>query len=100
MAERIIYNKGGIEYLVSDLTDRLENVTDLAGMNTRYDIRAEGAGSWIVQAQPASVNLLEVSCLVDTTDVAYVSGVYELFIQFDNPPESPRIGPIRFEVNE
>lgn len=99
MAERILLPKGSVEHLIVDISDRLENLTSLAGTNARYDIRARAASTWIVQSLPATTIGMSAYCLVDTSDSQYTYGRYELYVQFDNLPESPRLGPFEFEVN-
>jgi len=100
MAERIVLPRGTVEHIPVDIADRLQNLTSLDGTAARYDIRAHGSTSWVVQSQSATTIGMTVYCLVDTTTPAYAtSGRYELFVQFDNLPEHPRLGPFDFEVN-
>lgn len=100
MPERVVMNKGAKEHLIVDVVDRLKNLASLDGAGSKYDIRKRRASNWIVQNQPANSIGLTAYCLVDTSLAGYdESGTYELFLSFDNFPESPRLGPFDFEVN-
>lgn len=100
MPERMILPRGTVEHIIVDVADRLANLTDLTGTNVRYDIRSLGGSTWIAQGLSATTIGMSAYCLVDTTLTAYdESGRFELFLQFDNLPESPRLGPFDFEVN-
>lgn len=91
--------KGTIENVVVDVTDRLQGITDLAGKNGRFDVRKRSGITWLIQNQSvSSVDGMQAFCLIDTTGADWTPDVYELFLTIDNPPESPRIGPMEFEV--
>jgi|SRR5215472_1678406 len=100
MPEAISIPRGTIENIIVDVKDSLGVLTDLAPTGVKYDIRKEDTTTWIVQNQTATVSGMRVYCLVDTTLTAYgTSGTYELFIDFNNLPEKPRLGPFDFDVN-
>jgi hypothetical protein len=91
-------NKGTKEHIPVDIADRLEGLTTLNGTNPRFTTRLRYAGTDIQTDQPATNIGLTAFCLIDTTLVAYVVGIYELFIRFDNLPEVPKLGPFEFEI--
>lgn len=100
MAERILLPKGTKEHIPVDVTDRLANLTTLTGTAARFDIRRRGETTYIVTAAVATTIGLTAYCLVDTSTSDFTNpGRYELYLQFDNLPESPRLGPFEFEVN-
>lgn len=90
--------KGSKEFLIVDVEDRLEQITDLTGTNPTYDVKLRDATSNLLTAQSANIGpgLMQLECLVDTS--SWALGTYYLFISFNNSPEIPRIGPFEFEV--
>lgn len=89
MAETL--RKGTKEWLIYDLTDRLKNLTSLAGANARYDVY-DPFGSKIVSQTALSVNVMQAYALMDTTGVNFVPNAtqpYHVYLQFDTGPESP-----------
>lgn len=87
---------GTKEYLVVRVRDRLNRIIDLASSNPTYDIREKGSASWVAQNSPADTEGLNALCLVDTD--TWDVGTYELFLDFTNSPELPRLGPFSFDV--
>ena len=90
--------KGTKENLAIDVTDKLGNLTTLAGANTVFDVRLRDSPSWVHQNVGATFDLMRAFCMIDTTGSEYVEGTYELFLKFNNLPEVPRLGPHVFEV--
>lgn len=90
--------QGTIENLLVDVEDRDSNLTSLDGTGTKFSVRPRNSTDedWVVEDASASNDGLRAFCLVDTTD--WETGEYELYIKFDNLPESPRLGPMHFEV--
>ncbi len=90
-------NKGSIENVLVSLDDVLDNVTDVMPFNPvyvfdlEYNMLTGISGNCTSGPTPMSV-----FCLVDTT--AMDAGRYVLFVTLENPPEYPRIGPVRFKV--
>jgi hypothetical protein len=93
---------GSKEDLVVDITDVLENVTDLTATNPRYDVK-DKASSFKMNNQVAVVdpiNKMRLICLIDTTlGGNWVADHYFLYVRFTNAPEAPQIGPLEFKVN-
>jgi hypothetical protein len=97
--EGIELNKGSIEIIAVDVTDRGGNLLTLVGANPRYHFRKLGATSYIVTDGVPNIDLdrpMVAECLVDTTNL---DGEYELFLSFTVVPQIPRLGPFRFFVN-
>jgi len=100
---------GSVEYLACKLTDVLpdpDNVSTLIGRNPRYEVFADDeAETPIIPVSAASVSSgdpLIALCLIDA-DIPGIfpsEGDYELFFIFDNTPETPRLGPFRFRVDD
>lgn len=90
--------KGSKEFLVVDVEDKLNQLTDLTGTNPTYDVKLRDATSNILTAQTAAIGpgVMQLECLIDTG--TWVVGTYDLFVTFNNAPEVPRIGPFEFEV--
>jgi hypothetical protein len=91
--------KGSKEHIIVDISDRLNNLSDLTGAGVQFDTRVKDAASYIQQNIVATVIGMRAYCLVDTTLAGYVAGRFEMFVHFTNSPESPRLGPIEFLVN-
>lgn len=87
---------GSKEYVIIDVTDRLSNLTSLTGAT--YDWREKNASTWLAQGLTVTAIGMRAFCLIDTA-VAGVSGEYEVFLQFVNAPENPRLGPVRFKID-
>lgn len=91
--------KGTKENLAIEVVDRLGNLTDLTGTNATFDVRKRDAGNtWLIQGQAATVDVMTAFCFIDTTPGGFVEDVYELYLNFTNLPEMPRLGPHLFEV--
>jgi hypothetical protein len=100
MPELVQLNKGSKEHLIVDVADRLGALTSLEPTNPIFDIRKRNESEWVSQGTQATPLGMTAYCLIDTTLSGFdVPDVYELFLQFDNVPETPRLGPMRFEVN-
>lgn len=87
---------GSKEYVIIDVTDRLANLTSLTGAT--YDWRVKNSVSWVAQGLTVTAIGMRAFCLIDTT-TANESGEYEIFLQFANAPETPRLGPVRFKID-
>lgn len=91
---------GTKEFLVVDVEDKLNQITDLTGTNPTFDVKLRDAdpGDYVVEGQAASIGPapMQLECLIDTA--TWVVSTYDLFVTFTNAPEAPRIGPFEFEV--
>lgn len=94
--EKIEIVKGSVEHIPVDIADRLGGLTDLAGTAPSYSIRKESDQGAALQTGSPTVVGMRVYCLIDSTTLP--KDRYELLVSFNNPPETPVVGPIDFEV--
>lgn len=85
-----------IEYIPVDIRDLLKGITTLEGTNPHFDWRAENSDVWIAQNQSCIVDGMRLLCLVNTTGVD--PSTYELFVIWTLAPETPRLGPVKFNI--
>lgn len=100
---------GSVEFLACRVTDILpspDQITTLAGKNPRFEVYAtDEAETLIVPPTNASVatgDPMVGLCLIDA-DIPGVfpeEGDYNLFFIFDSTPETPRLGPFRFRIDD
>lgn len=90
--------KGTIEHLVIPVTDTLGNLTVIP--SATYDILTDDDDETeiLMGASAIVFDSMTLLTLVDTTDLD--EGVYKLFVQFPAIPETPRLGPHRFRVDD
>jgi hypothetical protein len=86
---------GTKEYLIVDVSDRLNNLTTLDGTVITFDVNHEN-GTEKYDDEPASNDGMKVRCLIDTT--GWEPDEYGLFITIFAAPEQPRLGPYAFKV--
>lgn len=90
--------KGTIEYLPIDVVDTLGTVTTLNGTGLKYDLYKDDPEETVVLIDVATNNNgLRALPLVDTSVLD--EGEYCMWIHFDNVPEHPRLGPMKFRVD-
>jgi hypothetical protein len=92
--------KGTIEYIPVDVVDRSGQLTDLTPTQPRYSVRlrTDDDGTYQITDFQADVDGMTALCLIDTTEAGFDVGIYQLFLVFDNDPETPRIGPLVFKI--
>jgi len=86
-----VLQKGTKEWLIYDLSDRLGNLSDLAGTNARFDVY-DTTNTKIVTQQSLTVDGMQAYALIDTTGGSFTPNAsipYEVYLQFDTGPESP-----------
>ena len=89
--------KGTIEYLIIKVTDTLNNLTVIP--SATYDIyTGDDAATEVIVGQDAIIEGMLVMPMVDTTNMD--EGPYDLYITFPATPETPRLGPFRFRVDD
>lgn len=93
---------GTQETLLIDVTDELNNMSDLSTASPRYDVKDHG-GNYKMQDEIPEVqapNLMTARCLIDTTAGGlWQPGRYSLYLRFNASPDSPVLGPLEFKVN-
>jgi len=100
---------GSVEFLACKLTDVLPSpdaVTSLTGKTPRFEVYDDDeAETLVVASTNASIAVgdeMIALCLIDA-DIPNIfpeEGDYNLFLTFDNTPETPRLGPFRFRVDD
>lgn len=93
---------GTKEYLILDLTDATNTVTDLTTSTAKYDIKDVSnafkvtAGTVIFDGSHG----LKFYCMADTTTGGgWAAGNYRLYAYFIVGAEAPRLGPFPFTVD-
>jgi len=89
--------KGTIEFLVIPVTDTMGNLTSIGAAS--YDLyTGDDAATEIISGKQCVVSGMKILPLIDTTNLA--EGPYDLFVTFSASPETPRLGPFRFRVDD
>lgn len=89
--------KGTIEFLVIPITDTLGNLESIDAAT--YDLyTGDAEETEVLTGEACTVTDMKILPLIDTTDLE--EGPYDLFINFSAPPETPRLGPFRFRVDD
>lgn len=86
---------GSKEYLVIDVTDRLNNLTTLDGVAMTFDV-TDNEGTSKLSNQPASNEGMRAYCLIDTA--GWTPDEYRLTLELTIGAETPRLGPFPFKV--
>lgn len=90
-------NKGTVETISLDVTDRLGEITDLSAYNVEYRVWDENENELVAWTTVEAVNLMHIDILLDTTPNAFVDGmVLKIYVRINIAPEIPILGP--FEV--
>jgi hypothetical protein len=91
-------NVGTKEIVSLDVTDRLQTLTSLNGVNVEQKIVTEDEQTikqdWATVSQTVG---MRVDCLIDTT--SWDEGTYKLYIRVNVPPELPVLGPFEFGLS-
>jgi len=89
--------KGTIEFLVLPITDTQGNLTNIGAAT--YDLyTGDDDATVVVSGVSCVVDGMKILPLIDTTTLA--EGPYDLFVTFSAAPETPRLGPFRFRVDD
>lgn len=92
-------NKGTVEYLPVQVSDRLGGISSLDGYTIQF--RVTDRDEVVVQDWTNCNNDgMTVMALIDTTGSDFADGgTYKLYIKITINPEIPVLGPIEFEVS-
>lgn len=92
-------NKGTVEYLPVQVSDRLGGISSLDGYAIQFQVTDRDEN--VIQAWASCNNdVMTVMPLIDTTGSAFEDGgTYKLYIKITINPEVPILGPIEFEVS-
>lgn len=89
-------NKGSIEILPVEVTDRLASINSLDGFAVSYQINTEDDTNTVVDWTACGNSGMTALPLIDTSTLDKT--VYNLRIKVDVPPEHPILGPFEFMV--
>ena len=94
---------GSIETLVVDVDDFFDNLISLDGIGCVFDVFARDLVTPKMQNVAITVtapNFMRARCLVNTTlGGLWTAGKYALYLRFPANPDTPRLGPLWFQVN-
>lgn len=95
----VVITKGSIEYMPIKVSDALGNLLTLDGTGLSYDIyHDDEAETVVLTSQSATNDGMLALPLIDTTSLQ--EGPYALFLKFASFPETPRLGPYKFRVDD
>lgn len=91
--------KGSIQYWPVKVFDAFNLINTLDGLDVRFDIyKADEAETEIITNGSADNSGMIALPLVDSTTLD--EGLYKLFISFVASPQTPRLGPFFFQVDD
>lgn len=99
MVSIITLNKGTVELIPVDITDKVGTITDLAPYSVDYRVTTEAEVEIVAWTPVNSKNLMRVFPLIDTTVGTWDEDVYKLYIRVNVPPETPILGPMEFSLS-
>lgn len=90
--------RGSVEFLYVGLHDELSHLTTLVGSSPRFDVAKRDTTDWLLVGEEATLDdePLVVKCLLDTRELE--DGEYDLYLEFDNLEQTPRVGPMSFTI--
>lgn len=95
----VVLTKGTIEFLPIRVSDALGNLGTLDGTGLAYDLyHDDEAETQVLVSQSAQNDGMLALPLIDTTGLT--EGPYSVFIKFTTFPETPRLGPYKFRVDD
>lgn len=92
----MVISDGSVESIVVNVRDATRNLTALP-VGTTFDIE-DADGEVVLADQAATVDELDAYCQIDTNNVLLVPGDYDLYLNFTDGSESPRLGPHKFSI--
>lgn len=95
----VTLTKGTIEFLPVKVSEALGNIDTLDGTGLSYDLYHDDEAETVVLTNQSAQNEGMIALpLIDTTGLT--EGPYSLFIKFTSFPETPRLGPYKFRVDD
>jgi len=82
-----------------DITDKLEEVTDLSAISVDYRILTEEEELQLDWTPVNSKEGMRVFPLIDTTTGTWEEGTYKLYVRPHVGSEAPVLGPIEFGLS-
>jgi 5-hydroxyisourate hydrolase-like protein (transthyretin family) len=91
--------KGSVQYWPVKVFDAFETINSLTGLDLRFDLyKADDAETQIITNASASNNGMIALPLIDTGSLD--EGLYKLYISFVASPQTPKLGPFYFQVDD
>jgi hypothetical protein len=95
----VVIAKGSIEFFPIRVQDALGNLNTLDGSGLTYDLYKDDEAETLVLSNQSAANDGMIALpLINTTSLA--EGPYAVFIEFAAFPETPRLGPYKFRVDD
>jgi len=95
----VTLTKGTIEFYPIRVQEALGNLLTLDGTGLTYDLyKDDDAETMVLLNQSASNEGMIALPLINT--IALDEGPYNVFIKFTAFPETPRLGPFKFRVDD
>lgn len=92
-------SKGSVQYWPVKVSDSFELISTLDGLDVRYDIyKDDEAETPIIENGSADNSGMIALPLIDSSILD--EGRYKLFISFVATPQTPRLGPFFFVVDD
>lgn len=94
------YTDGTQEYYIVELQDRLKQIDDLAADASAWQFDTYTSAGVPIDVNASAVPfLMDLLCLIDTTQASYIVGTdYRLYVKMIIGSEHPRIGPFKFDI--
>jgi hypothetical protein len=95
----VTLTKGSIEFVPIKVSEALGNILTLDGTGLSYDLYHDDEAETVVLTNQSAQNEGMIALpLIDTNPLT--EGAYRLFIKFSAFPETPRLGPFMFRVDD
>lgn len=93
---------GSVQYWPIKVFSAFETINSLDGLDLRFDLyKCEDDADTLVIGNASADNLGMLALpLVDTSVVDFEEGLYKVFISFVSSPQTPRLGPFFFKVDD
>lgn len=92
---------GTKEYVPIKVINVLGNLASLDSTGLTHDLYKADEAETLVYANEATTNDGMIALpLIDTTNVGFEEGDYNIFIKFNALPEIPRLGPFPIRVDD
>ena len=93
---------GSIQYLPIKVFSALDTISDLTGRDLRYWIYKveDDSDTLIIDNASAANDGMVALPLIDTSGIGFEEGLYKAFISFVTSPQTPKLGPYYFKVDD
>lgn len=97
-----VVTKGSIQYWPIEVMSAFDTINSLDGLDLRFDLFRvlDDSDEQIITNASADNNGMMALPLVDTTPSDFEEGLYKVYITFVSSPQTPRLGPFYFKVDD